>query len=89
MPEIAKLLQQPNEGDATIVLEAAKLMNDLTKKEASCKAVLSNAHVVRTMVQAMVSTHSLEVQKILAGGIHNMSSDRSEKLSLYYTYIHT
>ena len=76
LPEIVKLLQQPNGGDSTTVSEAAKLMNDLTKKEASCKAVISNAHVVRTMIQAMVSTQSLDVQKSLAGGIHNISSDR-------------
>jgi hypothetical protein len=76
LPEIVKLLQQQSGGDGTTISEAAKLMNDLTKKEASCKAVISNAHVVRTMIQAMVSTQSLDVQKSLAGGIHNISSDR-------------
>ena len=60
-----------------MVSEAAKLIHDLTKKEASYKAVLSNAHVVRTMLQAMVSTQSLDIQKSLAGSIHNMSGDRS------------
>lgn len=76
LPEIAKLLQPQNGGDTALVSEAAKLLHDLTKKESSYKAVLSNAHVVRTMVQAMVSTQSLEVQKSLAGCIHNMSGDR-------------
>ena len=76
LPEIAKLLQPQNGGDTALVSEASKLLHDLTKKESSYKAVLSNAHVVRTMVQAMVSTQSLEVQKSLAGCIHNMSGDR-------------
>ena len=77
LPEIAKLLQPQNGGDTSAVSEAAKLLHDLTKKETSYKAVLSNAHVVRTMVQGMVSTRSLDVQKSLAGCIHNMSGDRS------------
>lgn len=83
LPDIAKLLQQQNRGDNSTISEAAKLMNDLTKKEASCKAVISNGHVVRTMVQAMVSTHSLDVQKSLAGGIHNISGDRRGLQMIY------
>jgi hypothetical protein len=83
LPEIVKLLQQQSGGDGTTISEAAKLMNDLTKKEASCKAVISNAHVVRTMIQAMVSTQSLDVQKSLAGGIHNISSDRRGLQMIY------
>ncbi|CAI8003909.1 Catenin beta-1, partial [Geodia barretti] len=83
LPEIAKLLQPQNGGDTSAVSEAAKLLHDLTKKETSYKAVLSNAHVVRTMVQGMVSTRSLDVQKSLAGCIHNMSGDRRGLQMIY------
>ena len=59
-----------------MVSEAAKLLHELTKKEPSCKAIINNGGVVGAVIRAMASTNSLEIQKLLAGGIHNISSDR-------------
>ena len=80
LPDIAKLLLL--EGDDATVSEAARLIHELTKKETSCKAIINNGGVVSTLIQVMASTQSLETQKVLAGGIHNISTDR------YYIHVH-
>jgi len=73
LPEIAKLL---TDQDETVVLEASKILHELSKKEPSCRALVANVTVVSMLIQAMAATASAEIQKSLAGTMHNLSNDQ-------------
>ncbi len=73
LPELAKLL---NYIDENIVLEAAKLIMELSKKEASCHAIVASELIVSSLIKAMSCTGNPELQKSLSGTLHNVSSDR-------------
>ncbi|XP_064389346.1 junction plakoglobin-like isoform X2 [Halichondria panicea] len=80
LPELGKLLSHP---DDPIVLEATKLFLELSKKDASCRAIIGNGNIVSTLIQAMGSTMSAEIQKMAAGTLHNLSNDRQGLLMIY------
>ena len=73
LPELAKLLAHPEE---IVVLEASKLLLELSKKEASHKAIVANGEVITCIIRAMASTMKPDIQKALAGTLHNLSNDR-------------
>lgn len=73
LPELGKLLSHPED---PVVLEATKLFLELSKKDASCRALIGNGNIVSTLIQAMGSTMSAEIQKLVAGTLHNLSNDR-------------
>ncbi len=73
LPELGKLLSHPED---TVVLEATKLFLELSKKDASGRALIANGNIVSTLIQAMGSTGSAEIQKMVAGTLHNLSNDR-------------
>lgn len=73
LPEIAKLL---TDQDEMVVLEASKILHELSKKEPSCRALVANGTVVSMLIQAMASTASAEIQKSLSGTLHNLSNDQ-------------
>lgn len=81
LPELGKLLSHP---DDPIVLEATKLFLELSKKDASCRAIIGNGNIVSTLIQAMGSTMSAEIQKMAAGTLHNLSNDRYTTTIHYY-----
>ena len=59
-----------------MVLEASKLLHELSKKDPSCRAIIANGGVVSTVIQAMASTSLAEIQKCMSGTLHNLSNDR-------------
>ena len=73
LPELGKLLSHPEE---SVVLETCKLILELSKKDASCRAIIGNGNVVNMLIQAMGSTMSVDIQKMVAGTLHNLSNDR-------------
>ena len=73
LPELAKLLASLDEN---VVLEAAKLIMELSKKEASCRAIVASEMTVSSMIKAMSSTGNADLQKSLSGTLHNVSNDR-------------
>ena len=73
LPELAKLLICLDENT---VLEAAKLIMELSKKEASCRAIVASEVLVSSVIKAMSSTGNLDLQKSLSGILHNVSNDR-------------
>ena len=73
LPEIAKLLM---DHDETVVLEASKILHELSKKEASCRALIANGAVINTLIHAMTSTANAEIHKSLVGTLHNLSRDQ-------------
>ena len=73
LPEITRLLTNR---DPSIVLEASRLVLELSKKEASCQAIINNGGMVSTVIQVMAGTGNADMQKSLAGTLHNLSNDR-------------
>lgn len=73
LPELAKLLGSIDE---VVVLEAAKLIMDLSKKEASCRAIVANEMLVSSLIKAMSSTANADLHKSISGILHNISNDR-------------
>ena len=74
LPELAKLLSSHNE---SMVLETAKLVMELSKKEASCRAIVSSELLVS---KAMSTPGNADLQKSLSGTLHNVSNDRLVQL---------
>lgn len=73
LPELAKLLASHDE---SVVLETAKLIMELSKKEASCRAIVASELLVSSLIKAMSSTGNADLQKSLSGTLHNVSNDR-------------
>ena len=73
LPEVVKLLTLPEE---STVLEASKLLMELSKKEASCRAIIANGGVLNMIVQAMAGSVNAEIQKHLSGVLHHCSNDQ-------------
>ena len=73
LPEVVKLLALPEEAT---VLEASKLLMELSKKEASCRAIIANGQVLNMIVQAMAGSVNPEIQKNLSGVLHHCSNDQ-------------
>ena len=73
LPEVVKLLTVQEE---PTVLEASKLLMELSKKEASCRAIIGNGAVLNMIVQAMAGTGNPEIQKHLSGVLHHCSNDQ-------------
>ncbi len=73
LPELAKLLGSLDE---SVVIEAAKLIMELSKKEASCRAIVASEITVSSVIKAMSSTGNADLQKSLSGTLHNVSNDR-------------
>lgn len=73
LPELAKLLGSLDEH---VVLEAARLIMELSKKEASCRAIVASEMLVSSLIKAMASTGNAELHKSISGTLHNVSNDR-------------
>ena len=73
LPELCKLLASMDEG---VVLEASRLIMELSKKEASCRAIVASELVVSSLIKTMASTGNADLQKSLSGTLHNVSNDR-------------
>lgn len=80
LPEVVKLLTVQEE---PTVLEASKLLMELSKKEASCRAIIGNGAVLNMIVQAMAGTGNPEIQKHLSGVLHHCSNDHQGLLTIY------
>lgn len=73
LPELAKLLLGPDEHT---ILEAARLVMELSKKEASCRAIIASEVMVSSLIKAMASTGNADLQKYFSGTLHKVSNDR-------------
>lgn len=74
LPSLANLLSTKME-EGTIV-EASKLMLELSKKEASCRAIMSSEIAVSSIIKLIACTPNADIQKALSGTLHNVSNDR-------------
>lgn len=80
LPELAKLLGSMDE---SVVFEAAKLIMELSKKEASCRAIVASEMLVSSLIKAMSTTGNADLQKSLSGTLHNVSNDRYKSVIIF------
>ncbi|XP_056265228.1 junction plakoglobin a isoform X1 [Pseudoliparis swirei] len=80
VPELTKLL---NDEDQVVVSKAAQIVNQLTKKEASRRALMQSPQMVAAVVRAMQNTSDMETTRATASILHNLSHQREGLLSIF------
>ncbi|CAN9509928.1 unnamed protein product [Ophioblennius macclurei] len=80
IPELTKLL---NDEDQVVVSKAAQIVNQLTRKEASRRALMQSPQMVAAVVRAMQNTSDMETAKATASILHNLSHQREGLLSIF------
>ena len=73
IPELIRLLSI---NDLHTVQQAASIVNQLTKKEASCHVVLNNTNMVGALVRTATNSNDAETVRSAVGAMHNMSHHR-------------
>ncbi|XP_060922715.1 junction plakoglobin a [Limanda limanda] len=80
VPELTKLL---NDEDQVVVGKAAQIVNQLTRKEASRRALMQSPQMVAAVVRAMQNTSDMETARATASILHNLSHQREGLLSIF------
>jgi len=80
IPELTKLL---NDEDQVVVSQAAMMVHQLSKKEASRHAIMNSQQMVAALVRAMSNTNDVETTKCAAGTLHNLSHHRQGLLAIF------
>ncbi|XP_026215763.1 junction plakoglobin a [Anabas testudineus] len=80
VPELTKLL---NDEDQVVVNKAAQIVNQLTRKEASRRALMQSPQMVAAVVRAMQNTNDMETARTTASILHNLSHQREGLLSIF------
>lgn len=80
VPELTKLL---NDEDQVVVSKAAQIVNQLTRKEASRRALMQSPQMVAAVVRAMQNTSDMETTRATASILHNLSHQREGLLSIF------
>ncbi|XP_021931264.1 armadillo segment polarity protein-like isoform X2 [Zootermopsis nevadensis] len=80
IPELIKLL---NDEDQVVVSQAAMMVHQLSKKEASRHAIMNSSQMVDALVRAISSSNDLESTKAAVGTLHNLSHHRQGLLAIF------
>nr|AAL49497.1 beta-catenin [Chaetopterus variopedatus] len=80
IPELTKLL---NDEDQVVVSQAAMMVHQLSKKEASRHAIMNSPQMVAALVRAMSNTNDVETTRCAAGTLHNLSHHRQGLLAIF------
>ncbi len=80
IPELIKLL---NDEDQVVVSQAAMMVHQLSKKEASRHAIMNSPQMVAALVKALSNTSDLESTKGAVGTLHNLSHHRQGLLAIF------
>ncbi|XP_037283043.1 armadillo [Rhipicephalus microplus] len=80
IPELIKLL---NDEDQVVVSQAAMMVHQLSKKEASRHAIMNSPQMVAALVRAMSTSNDLETTRCAAGTLHNLSHHRQGLLAIF------
>ena len=73
VPELARLLCN---SDVQTIHQASIMVSQLTKKEASCYAVMNNGNIVAALVRVATNSNDGETIRHVVGALHNMSHHR-------------
>lgn len=80
LPEVIRLL---NENDLQVVLQGAQIINNFTKKEATCHVFINNMHLVSALVRTANNSNDAETVRSTVGAMHNMSHHRNGLLAIF------
>merc|ERR1711910_319679 len=80
IPELIKLL---NDEDQVVVSQAAMMVHQLSKKEASRHAIMNSPQMVAALVKALSNSSDLESTKGAIGTLHNLSMHRQGLLAIF------
>merc|ERR1719350_367180 len=80
IPELIKLL---NDEDQVVVSQAAMMVHQLSKKEASRHAIMNSPQMVQALVKALSNPADLESTKGAVGTLHNLSMHRQGLLAIF------
>lgn len=80
IPELIKLL---NDEDQVVVSQAAMMVHQLSKKEASRHAIMNSPQMVAALVHAISNSNDLETTKGAVGTLHNLSHHRQGLLAIF------
>ncbi|XP_037078008.1 armadillo segment polarity protein-like isoform X2 [Pollicipes pollicipes] len=80
IPELIKLL---NDEDQVVVSQAAMMVHQLSKKEASRHAIMNSPQMVAALVRALSNSNDLETTRVAVGALHNLSHHRQGLLSIF------
>ena len=80
IPELIKLL---NDEDQVVVSQAAMMVHQLSKKEASRHAIMNSPQMVAALVKALSNSSDLESTKGAVGTLHNLSHHRQGLLAIF------
>lgn len=78
-----ELLFPPFISHQVVVSKAAQIVNQLTRKEASRRALMQSPQMVAAVVRAMQNTSDLETARATASILHNLSHQREGLLSIF------
>jgi len=80
IPELIKLL---NDEDQVVVSQAAMMVHQLSKKEASRHAIMNSPQMVQALVKALSNPADLESTKGAVGTLHNLSHHRQGLMAIF------
>ncbi|XP_065173731.1 armadillo segment polarity protein isoform X2 [Atheta coriaria] len=80
VPELIKLL---NDEDQVVVSQAAMMVHQLSKKEASRHAIMNSPQMVAALVRAISNSNDLETTKAAVGTMHKLSHHRQGLLAIF------
>ncbi|KAK3533536.1 hypothetical protein QTP70_023322, partial [Hemibagrus guttatus] len=80
IPELTKLL---NDDDQVVVSKAAQIVNQLTQKEASRRALMQSPQMVAAVVRVMQNTSDMDTARATTSILHNLSHQREGLLSIF------
>lgn len=80
IPELIKLL---NDEDQVVVYQAAMMVHQLSKKEASRHAIMNSPQMIAALIRAMANTEDIETTRCAAGTLHNLSHHRQGLLAIF------
>merc|ERR1719203_2778307 len=80
IPELIKLL---NDEDQVVVSQAAMMVHQLSKKEASRHAIMNSPQMVQALVKTLSNPSDLESTKGAVGTLHNLSHHRQGLMAIF------
>merc|ERR1712227_40178 len=80
IPELIKLL---NDEDQVVVSQAAMMVHQLSKKEASRHAIMNSPLMVAALVKTISNPSDLESTKGAVGTLHNLSHHRQGLIAIF------
>merc|ERR1712227_927373 len=80
---ITELIKLLNDEDQVVVSQAAMMVHQLSKKEASRHAIMNSPQMVAALVKAIANTNDLESTKGAVGTLHHLSMHRQGLLAIF------